>query len=243
MLAFPSTDWRSPTSRNERLAKQRSSPPRITRVVASGWPGPLRRFGRRWWRSSVEPRTDNSSVRRRAAGLGQNRNGFAVPRSSSCPTPAAATRPIQVSWTSSSGTGASSDGSIVWRSAGPGVGFLATAADRVCPFHLLSRRGSMERAKARPAQEVPVMLDVPFRPAKQLAADIRKKTIGCLELLDLYLARVEKYDGMLNAVVVRDFDRARTRARAADRALSKRKAWGQLHGVPMTIKESYDAAG
>jgi len=101
----------------------------------------------------------------------------------------------------------------------------------------------MERAKARPVQEVPVMLDVPFRPAKQLAADIRKKTIGCLELLDLYLARVEKYDGMLNAVVVRDFDRARARARAADRALSKRKAWGPLHGVPMTIKESYDVAG
>ena len=87
------------------------------------------------------------------------------------------------------------------------------------------------------------MLDVPFRPAKQLAADIRKKKIGCLELLDLYLARVEKYDGALNAIVVRDFDRARTRARAADRALSKRDVWGPLHGVPMTIKESYDVAG
>jgi amidase len=87
------------------------------------------------------------------------------------------------------------------------------------------------------------MLDVPFRSARQLAADIRKKKIGCLELLDLYLARVEKYDDALNAVVVRDFERARTRARAADRALAKRQAWGPLHGVPMTIKESYDVAG
>jgi len=87
------------------------------------------------------------------------------------------------------------------------------------------------------------MLDVPFRSARQLAADIRKKKLGCLELLDLYLARVQKYDGALNAVVVRDFDRARTRARAADRALSKGDAWGPLHGVPMTIKESYDVAG
>jgi amidase len=87
------------------------------------------------------------------------------------------------------------------------------------------------------------MLDIPFRSAKQLAADVRKKKIGCLELLDLYLARVEKYDGALNAVVVRDFDRARTRARAADRALARRQAWGPLHGVPMTIKESYDVAG
>src|SRR2546425_8212284 len=87
------------------------------------------------------------------------------------------------------------------------------------------------------------MLDVPFRSARQLAADIRKKKIGCLELLDVYLARIEKYDGALNAVVVRDFERARTRARAADRALAKRDVWGPLHGVPMTIKESYDVAG
>jgi amidase len=87
------------------------------------------------------------------------------------------------------------------------------------------------------------MLDVPFRPARQLAADITKKRIGCLELLDLYLARVDKYDGALNAVVVRDRDRARARARAADRALSRGRAWGPLHGVPLTVKESFDVAG
>src|SRR5258705_2640020 len=87
------------------------------------------------------------------------------------------------------------------------------------------------------------MLDIPFRSAKQLAADVRKKKIGFLELVDLCPARVEKYDGALNAVVVRDFERARTRARAADRALARRQVWGPLHGVPMTIKESYDVAG
>jgi len=65
------------------------------------------------------------------------------------------------------------------------------------------------------------MFDTPFRSATQLAAAIRRKKIGCLELLDLYLARVEKYDGRLNAVVVRDFERAR--AKAADRALGKRQ--------------------
>ena len=87
------------------------------------------------------------------------------------------------------------------------------------------------------------MLDTPFRSATQLAAAIRRKKIGCLELLDLYLARVEKYDGRLNAIVVRDFERARARAKAADRALGKKQAWGPLHGVPMTIKESYDVTG
>jgi amidase len=87
------------------------------------------------------------------------------------------------------------------------------------------------------------VLDVPFRSAKQLAADLRKKKIGCLELLDLYLARIERYDPALNAIVVRDFEAARRRARAADRARAKGQTWGPLHGVPMTIKESYDVAG
>ena len=37
-------------------------------------------------------------------------------------------------------------------------------------------------------------LDLPFQTAKQLASAIRKKKVGCLELLDLYLARVEKHN-------------------------------------------------
>src|SRR5213083_3088860 len=87
------------------------------------------------------------------------------------------------------------------------------------------------------------MLDIPFRSARQLAAEIRKQKIGCLELLDLYVGRVEKYDGALNAVVVRDVERARARARAADGAVASGDSWGPLHGVPMTVKESYDVAG
>ena len=38
------------------------------------------------------------------------------------------------------------------------------------------------------------MASTPFRSAKELAAEIRRKKIGCLELLDLYLARVEKHN-------------------------------------------------
>ena len=87
------------------------------------------------------------------------------------------------------------------------------------------------------------MTDLPFRSARQLAAQIRAKRIGCLELLDAYAARVEKYNPRLNAIVVTDLEGARRRARAADAALRKGKAWGLLHGVPMTIKESYDVVG
>jgi len=87
------------------------------------------------------------------------------------------------------------------------------------------------------------MTDLPFRSAKQLAADLRKKKIGCLELLEAYVARVEKHNPRLNAIIATDLAGARRRARAADAALRKGRAWGPLHGVPMTIKESYDVAG
>src|ERR1700680_4276940 len=87
------------------------------------------------------------------------------------------------------------------------------------------------------------MLATPFRSAKELAAEIRRKKIGGLELLDLYLSRMAKHNPALNAVVLTDVDGARKRARAADRALARKQMWGPLHGVPMTIKESYDVAG
>jgi len=86
-------------------------------------------------------------------------------------------------------------------------------------------------------------LDLPFQTAKQLATAIRKKKIGCLELLDLYLKRVDAYNPKLNAIVVTDIPKARKRAKAADKAIRDGKKLGPLHGVPMTIKESFDVTG
>jgi amidase len=79
-----------------------------------------------------------------------------------------------------------------------------------------------------------------FLPATELAARIRARDLGCLELLDHYIARIDRLDSRINAVVVRDFDRARARARQLDNR-SDREA--PLFGVPMTIKESFDVEG
>lgn len=87
------------------------------------------------------------------------------------------------------------------------------------------------------------MTEIAFRSATELAAMIRRREIGAVELLDHYLARVERHDKALNAVVVRDFERARARAKEADAALARGEEWGPLHGVPMTAKESYNIAG
>jgi amidase len=87
------------------------------------------------------------------------------------------------------------------------------------------------------------MTAMPFRTATQLAAAVRTKKIGCVELLELYLKRIEQHNPKLNAVIALDVAGGRKRAKAADKALAKGEVWGPLHGVPMTIKESFDVAG
>ncbi len=58
-----------------------------------------------------------------------------------------------------------------------------------------------------------------FESATRQAAMIRRKKIGCLELLDHYIARHrDDYNPAVNAIVVTDLDAARKRAAdAADR--------------------------
>jgi amidase len=78
-----------------------------------------------------------------------------------------------------------------------------------------------------------------FASASHLTALLRRRHVGCLELLEYFIARVERLDARLNAVVVRDFDRARARARELDATT----VTGPLHGLPMTVKEAFDVAG
>jgi amidase len=83
-------------------------------------------------------------------------------------------------------------------------------------------------------------MDPTFLSATQLAELVRSRKIGALELLDHFIARIEKHDSRINAVVVRDFDRARAKARALDDRADKS---APLFGVPMTAKESFDIGG
>ena len=83
-------------------------------------------------------------------------------------------------------------------------------------------------------------MDLTFLSATELAGLVRSGKIGALELLDHYIARTEQHDGRINAVVVRDFERARARARALDSQADKS---APLFGVPTTVKESFDVVG
>ncbi|ODT86478.1 amidase family protein [Phenylobacterium sp. SCN 70-31] len=78
--------------------------------------------------------------------------------------------------------------------------------------------------------------------AAEIVATLAAGRAGALELTDAAIARIEARDGPLNAVVVRDFDRARAAARAADQALARGDR-RPLLGLPMTVKESHEVDG
>ncbi len=87
------------------------------------------------------------------------------------------------------------------------------------------------------------MADIdPFASATAMRAALAAGQVSAAELADRYIRRIEQYDGRLNAVVVRDFERARQQARAADLAIARGEA-GTLLGLPITLKESINVAG
>lgn len=85
--------------------------------------------------------------------------------------------------------------------------------------------------------------ELAYLSAIDLAQKIRRKDISAVELTRHFIARIERYDGALNAVVIQDFERALDAAKHADALYAKGSVLGPLHGLPMTIKESYDIAG
>src|SRR5580765_2641103 len=78
----------------------------------------------------------------------------------------------------------------------------------------------------------------PFATATELLADLRAGRVSSSELTEMYIGRIEKHDERLNAVVERDFARAREQARAADLG-----GGGVLRGLPITLKESFNVSG
>ena len=79
--------------------------------------------------------------------------------------------------------------------------------------------------------------------ATRLAAAIRRREVSSLELVDAFLARIAVVNPRLNCVVQLDHEAARAAARRADQGVARRARLGPLHGVPITIKDSFDTAG
>lgn len=87
------------------------------------------------------------------------------------------------------------------------------------------------------------MTELHFKSARGIAADIRDKKLSAVEALDHFLGRVTAHNPKLNAIVQTDLERARADAEGADAALGRGDLLGPLHGVPMTLKESFNLEG
>jgi amidase len=81
-----------------------------------------------------------------------------------------------------------------------------------------------------------------YRSAGELVKMLADRKISSIELVDAAIARIEALDPKINAVVVRDFERAHAAAKAADDALAKGEK-KPLLGLPMTVKEQFGVAG
>ena len=84
---------------------------------------------------------------------------------------------------------------------------------------------------------------IAFASARTLAAMVRDRKASAVELLDFYLARIDRLNPRVNAVIVKRAEEARREAARCDELTAKGQSLGPLHGVPMTVKESFDVAG
>jgi aspartyl-tRNA(Asn)/glutamyl-tRNA(Gln) amidotransferase subunit A len=82
-----------------------------------------------------------------------------------------------------------------------------------------------------------------YLPLHALAEHLRKRTLTASALLDVYLERIQRYDGKLHAFVTVYADEARAAAEIADRALAAGRDLGALHGLPIALKDLVELEG
>jgi len=104
--------------------------------------------------------------------------------------------------------------------------------------------GAFEAPAARAgAVTSPTSADLAFASALEAARAIRRREISSVELTKQVLERIERLNPKVNAIVTLVKDDALARARAADDALARGEWWGPFHGVPCTIKDTFEVAG
>ena len=97
-------------------------------------------------------------------------------------------------------------------------------------------------ASAQKARAAGLGQSLDYRSVSELRALLDARKVSAVELFEHAVGRIEALDLRINAVVVRDFERARAAAREADAALARGER-RPLLGIPMTVKESFNVGG
>jgi Asp-tRNA(Asn)/Glu-tRNA(Gln) amidotransferase A subunit family amidase len=79
--------------------------------------------------------------------------------------------------------------------------------------------------------------ELAFLPVTELSELVRRKRVTSVQLTQMYLARLKKYDPILKCVISLTEDRAFERAQAADAEIRRGKYRGPLHGIPWGAKD------
>jgi Asp-tRNA(Asn)/Glu-tRNA(Gln) amidotransferase A subunit family amidase len=90
---------------------------------------------------------------------------------------------------------------------------------------------------APPVKRPAHLEDVAFWPVRHLAELVRTKQVTSVELTDMYLARLHRYNAKLNNVVTFLDDVGMAEARRADAEIAAGKYKGPLHGIPWGAKD------
>jgi len=97
-------------------------------------------------------------------------------------------------------------------------------------------RRPMVRGKVA-RRAVPADDELAFLPVTELSELVRRKRVTSVQLTQMYLARLKKYDPVLKCVISLTEDRALQQAYAADREIRAGKYRGPLHGIPWGAKD------
>ena len=76
-----------------------------------------------------------------------------------------------------------------------------------------------------------------------MAGMVRDRAVSPVELVEAHLAQIAAQNPRINAFVTVFEDEAHAEARRAENAVMRGEPLGLLHGVPVTVKDSFDIAG
>ncbi len=104
--------------------------------------------------------------------------------------------------------------------------------------------GSLVATAAAVVPPLAAAPDIVGLSALELSAAIRARSVSCLEVMQAYLAHIDRVNPRYNAIVnLRDADGLLAEARTADAELNSGRYRGWMHGFPHAVKDLANAAG
>ena len=93
------------------------------------------------------------------------------------------------------------------------------------------------RSRVAPRAAPRDLEELAFLPVTELAELVRRRKVTSMQLTEMYLGRIRRFDPMLKAVITLTEERALRQAKAADEEIARGKYRGPLHGIPWGAKD------